>query len=383
MRVFLKASTALTAFGLIAGIGAPAVSAERIQMSLGGYFGGFFVVGSEDDGAGEPGANRRSHGIQREAEVFFKGETTLDNGMKVGVQVELEAETCADQIDETYIYFDGGYGKVILGSENGVGYLMGVTAPNRLQNFALSDPRHRLIRPPADLFTGGNAATAIITRVGQQTSADFEKFTYMTPRIGGFSFGVSYTPEACEEGTGAGFCGGSYAGFALDNTANQFSEIKEAALRYDGKFGDVTVMASAGIANGDNENRTAGFRGDRTDYGFGARLGYMGWTLGAAYRHDDLGLSGSNTDRQDYAVGITYATGPWGFGLNYAHIDHEEGAAGGEDQLDQFQAEVTYALGPGVEVQLGLIHYSFEDNTGLPANENDGTFLVIGTYLAF
>ncbi len=46
------------------------------------------------------------------AEVRFKGETTLDNGLTVGAQIELEGENAGDQIDKSFVYWSGGFGRV-------------------------------------------------------------------------------------------------------------------------------------------------------------------------------------------------------------------------------------------------------------------------------
>jgi outer membrane protein OmpU len=101
MKKLLIGTTALVAVGSIA---TGAQSADRIKMGVGGYFLGFFVVGDQDLDAG-----LRNHDVQREGEIIFSGSTKLDNGITVGAQVQLEAETCADQIDETFMYFSGGF----------------------------------------------------------------------------------------------------------------------------------------------------------------------------------------------------------------------------------------------------------------------------------
>ena len=41
------------------------------------------------------------------SEICFIGQTTLDNGLTVGVNVQIEANTEADQVDETYLFLQG------------------------------------------------------------------------------------------------------------------------------------------------------------------------------------------------------------------------------------------------------------------------------------
>lgn len=151
-------------------------------------------------------------------------------------------------------------------------------------------------------------------------------------------------------------------------------------------FGLFDLALSAGFAHSDIEAAAAG-RDERQEWGgFGAQVNYAAWSLGGAYRHDDQGFSVRNNDRTDYSIGLRYRPGPWGLAVNYSHIKHEDGGttdAPGADTLDQFQLEGMYALGPGIELQAGIIRYDFADSTNLPANENRGTFFIFGTFITF
>ena len=87
MRKVLLGSTALVAAGMLAGSGAPAQGAEPITLSLGGYYQAFFVIRAQSDS----GARDIRHSeVQQEGEVFFSGSTTLDNGITVGVNIQLK-----------------------------------------------------------------------------------------------------------------------------------------------------------------------------------------------------------------------------------------------------------------------------------------------------
>ena len=128
MKKVLLGTTALVALGVLP---IAAQAADKIQLGLSGYYRFYAVGASLDDGTDassptgmEVGAGIRDHGVGREGEIHFRGQTTLDNGIKVGVRVELEAETSLDQIDNSYIYFDGGFGRVEMGSMWGPGVIM-------------------------------------------------------------------------------------------------------------------------------------------------------------------------------------------------------------------------------------------------------------------
>ena len=126
MKKLLSGTTALVAAGLLS---SGAYAADPIKISVGGYFAGGMIFVSQDDGAGEPGANTRNHRIEREGEISFTGSTTLDNGIKVGINVQLEAETCGDQIDESFLWFEGAFGKIQFGSEDSAATGLNVGTP--------------------------------------------------------------------------------------------------------------------------------------------------------------------------------------------------------------------------------------------------------------
>ena len=80
---------------------APAMAAEKIKISVGGYMEQWFgYVSSDDDTSGN---DFSGVDIKSDAEIHFKGSTTLDNGIEFGVNVQLEGNgNAGDQIDESY-----------------------------------------------------------------------------------------------------------------------------------------------------------------------------------------------------------------------------------------------------------------------------------------
>ncbi|HTH15238.1 MAG TPA: porin, partial [Magnetospirillum sp.] len=128
MKKVLIASTALVAASL-AGGGAQA--SEKIKLELGGY-SKWWIVGAwqEDSFKRAAGVQPVAVDVKGDNQIYFGGDTTLDNGLKIGVNVVLEAgggnETRAvnlgsvvstDVIDKSNIYVEGGFGKVIVGTE--------------------------------------------------------------------------------------------------------------------------------------------------------------------------------------------------------------------------------------------------------------------------
>src|SRR5688572_32868104 len=107
-----KLLLATAAFAVLA----PAAQAE-IKLDLGGYFKGYAAYSDQDT------ADLRDFDIRRKSEIFFEGETTLENGLTVGFHSSLFQENNADeddfnQLEESYLYMSGNWGRVNLGREN-------------------------------------------------------------------------------------------------------------------------------------------------------------------------------------------------------------------------------------------------------------------------
>ncbi|MBC8240791.1 MAG: porin [Alphaproteobacteria bacterium] len=360
-------TTAMVAGAMLLAAGT-AQGAEKIHLGLGGYFKAFVVGANQNDG---PAISARNHGIAQESEIHFKGETKLDNGITFGVSVELEGETSTDQIDRTYIYAVGAFGKVMFGQHKTAPDQMAYGSPWAISGVGLASP---------DLVfaTLGNAvgSPAVISNI----SGEAEKLTYFTPRMRGVQLGLSYSPDNCEAPATA--CTSAGTGLQSKLDTGQQSEAIEIGANYMRQINGLDLALYAGMATGNVEGTAAGAE-DQDQWGLGLSLGYKGLTLGADYRKDDLGTSAASTDRTDYSVGLSYAIGELTAGVAYAHGEVEAGAGLGQDETDGYQVGATYGLGPGVVLTGGITYWDVQDNLNAAAIENAATVFVIGTVLSF
>ncbi len=359
----LLAGTALVG---VAAFATGASAAEKIRLGLGGYFNAYFAYGAQSDGSGEPGANVREHGIGREGEVYFTGETTLDNGLTASVVIQLEAETSTDQIDESYIAFKGGFGHLHIGSDDPATDSFLISAPGAVSGFGVNDPTF------TNISTGGNSIDANVTTVG--ISGDNDKVIYLSPSISGLSVGVSYAPDATEE---------SADGLRSDNDAGDQSREIALAAGYSRTVGALSFALYAGYAKANLEAAGGGFNDDQRQWGVGGEIGMAGVKVGASFREDNQGTSGAHTDRRDWNVGVGYETGPWAFSLGYGRTEIEEGAGAGEDTLDVTELAANYVVAPGLAVGSTVSYWDYQDNAGTKANENQATLLTFGVRVDF
>jgi len=326
---------------------APAMAADKINMQVGGYFvGAIAAVFDADLGVGAPGgADERTIRFAREAEIHFKGSTTLDNGIEIGVKFELEGgddQTAAfDNLDEAYMWVSGAFGEFQFGDQDGVGDQMPIVAPSPFLEHFAND---------TDLDPIGGIYTAGINTVAD-FSGDSMKIIYFTPRLAGFQVGLSYAPELAELSGDETYTDALSGEDAFENTF-------EAGITWEHGFNGVDLGASFVWVNSDG---TIAGTSDIDDWAAGASVGFAGFTVGGAYgQKDSAGLGGEEYKAWD--VGVTYGTGPWTFGVEYAEANRDENTTvAGVDEIEEsaILAGLAYSLGGGANVSLG---YKYGEN---------------------
>ena len=396
MKKILVASTALVAAGLISAGSASA--SEKIQLKLGGY-SKWWVVGAwgQDDyeaAVGKGSASANNVDVKGENEVWFGGSTTLDNGLKVGVDMQLRTggtlDTAASQtstgdvIDESYVWIQGGFGKFIVGTENNGTYLLHVTAPDAAGNWNEAGiiTGNQAIALPANVVTlpGGNT-TAILT------DGDAEKITYVAPSFYGLTVGGTYVPNVGAEDNQYSY---GYKGAS----SSAATEVYGVGALYNDTLGGVGVKVSAGWVTYDASGATA----NSIEYAFGTQLSYAGFTLGGSYRKVSQNFAGAansngtavtnSANGYGWDIGLQYATGPYAISVAYfdSKADGSQSASG-QDEIQAYQVSGKYTLGAGVDILATVGHIEYDDEraeaSGGDANHNEGWVATTGLSLQF
>ena len=188
MRKRLLGTTTLATLGILAyGVtGGEANAAEPISIEVGGFFGSVMTARDQSDHAG-----LREFDVDTSGEIQFKGSTTLDNGLTVGVRIEYEAHNQGGGgsiVDERYLTLDGGFGQLKLGSDDSAAYSMHYQAPVAAWQVGLNTPSY------AGLSGGGNLASSYLSTY-PTVGSDGNKIIYFSPRVGGIQLGASYQPD--------------------------------------------------------------------------------------------------------------------------------------------------------------------------------------------
>lgn len=376
MKKLLLTSVAVSGLAFAA---APAHA--ELELDAGGYFKGYFAYVDQDE-AGTAEVN--SFDIIRDTEVHFGGETTLDNGLTVGVHIEADADG-ADGfgVDESYLYMSGGWGRVNVGAEDGAAYLLQVAAPSADSNI---DGIRQFVQPVNyDVALGAGTADDFVNfnqiDYDQDPSGKSDKLTYLSPILNGFQAGLTFSPDTDSAD--------DLEGIGSDNVENAFGRTYEAAVRYEGQFNTVGVIVGAGYSFSELEAEEAGGpdsaepTDDRQAWNVGLDLDIGPFGIGAAYLNDDHGsLDSVNGVAQDtvaeedtFVVGADYTTGPFVIGASYLNSDYDDVV-----DIDRYSGGVTYEYGPGMTFR-GSIAYVNADIDG--ADEVDATSIVLGTQVNF
>lgn len=319
----------------------PAFAADDsgVKLGLGGYFKGYANYTNED--------NAKAVDFLRDTEIHFGGETTLDNGLTVGAHIEALADGGDGfEVDESYVYFAGSWGRVNAGKEDGSAYLLQVAAPSADDNI---DGIRQFVNP-TQYDTADYAAD--LARTG-------DKLTYLSPVFSGLQGGISYTPDAT---TNAGFSG--------NRSIVDDESVTEGALRYEGMVGSVGLIAGAGYALTSHDV-------DQWNAGVDLDIGAFG--LGAVYRdtNGEVGSTVATTDSKTWGVGTDYTTGPFKVGASYLNND----STAVDSVSDRYAAGVVYTYGPGMTFR-GSVNYTEADNVSAGTND-DATTVSVGTQINF
>jgi hypothetical protein len=388
MKKALLGTTALIAAGLAVG---DAYAADGVKLGLGGrYMGAAGVTFDDADGFDEDDA--RAYVFKQDVEVYFLGETVLDNGLTVGARVELEGQTSGDQIDAVYAYFSGGFGEIRFGDTAEAFAQMCYLVPTASGIFGADSPNFNFSNAGVTGYAGTNG-----TCFGLDDKAT--KIVYFSPYFAGFSFAASFTPDGTEDTRN--FVDGF--GTRSEEDLGQNSENLGIAASFVHDFNGVNLVVGGGGTW--SFDREASNVDERADYNAYAQVGFAGFTIGGA-----MGIrenrGGDGSDDFIYGAGVTYNWDAWTIGLGWTHGRYELAQPGTilaagpgttiaatsdvADDSNVFSLTASYALGPGIQIDGVVEYYDYQadgDEGGAPiiAGDRDyeGFAFGLGTLISF
>jgi outer membrane protein OmpU len=348
MKKSLLATTALAALGAVA-VASPA--SAKFEGGVSGYMEQWFGY-SDNKESINADSDRFDMISDVEFNIDFK--QTLDNGLTIGGQIQVEGQQPAGETDEQYIFIDGSFGRIEIGTDNGVGYRM---------HYGVASNGIGIDEGDWTSWIPGTSTESRATSIAAGIENDQNKITWFSPRINGIQLGVTYIPEMDVNATTPSTAGGE----ADNNRDNAYS----VAMNYNTSLADVSVKASLAY-----QNAGQGVQGKHDGYNAGLQLGFGGFTASLAYGEESDQNAANMDDVQILGVGLGYKAGAAGVSIAYIR---------GEDSDDNFKQNAlelgaSYTMGPGVTAK-GSIYYADSKTAGVDGA--DGVAAVAGLALSF
>ena len=423
MKRNLLTTTALVTAGAL--VAPTAFAEEGIKLGIGGYMNNYIGFGD----VSSDGNDFAETGMFSDGEVWFTGETTLDNGLSFGANVQLESFSSGDQIDENFGYMEGGFGRLQFGSENTAAYLMQYSAPN--VGAPINSGWVTVFIPQPAGHNAGFRTPGLSTFI--DLGNDENTLTYFTPRLFGFQVGVSYQAALAFGGDGKNFPAVADEdteyrhGIAVGvNFVESFGGVDVALAggyrRAEAPDTDITAIDPTGMGstNGAAVKTFTINRPDPQQVSGGINIGFAGLTIGGSIAAEldgvvnptmgtftnatHNGLAGANlpsgfpagifsntpggftsgatsTEGWSWDAGVSYGTGPWTFGVAYIYGEVEGSVTNGdEDTLDAVSGGVEYAVGPGITASLTGMYGNWQEEGG---GDNSGYLGIAGISFGF
>lgn len=367
MKKFLAGTTALVAAAVVAG---QAQAADPVKVSVGGFIAQGVGYIDQDKDVQQDYAEVTVHS---DSELYFRGSTKLDNGLTVGVNIDLYTDRGDTGQDDVFISIaSDSLGKVKIGATKGSSYGMSHKAP-AVGYVGLND----------GAYDDWSARPAAVTATDDDTmvvspSNDGNKIAYTSPNFGGVQVGFSYGLDATGTNETAVDVGGT-------NTGSD--TMMDAAIAYNGEVGGVGLGADVSYSKVFNGGTTGPAAEDETGIRGGLSLSIAGFTVGGSYMDQKNSGEVKDIDFSAWDAGVSYATGPYAVSFTFMEVKNDETATGStEDTQTMWALGGSYDLGAGVSLSASAFGVEYDDgstNTPNSVNDNDAFGIVTGISVSF
>ena len=349
MKKILLASAGLLALGSFG-----AQAAEPLKLSIGGDMNQWVGYASN-----KSYMNAADVDTMGDAHIDFTGETTLDNGLTVGVFVESNASQDASThgtvgnpaIEESYLYLSGKFGHLSLGQQDNIAATVHNSAPEVSGLGSQDGDWMDFILTP-----GGNIATQVTYLSTEAT----DNISYLTPSLYGFQLGFSYVPDTVVANSGA------------LSIAQQHQDLYAGSLVYTGELGPVGVSADLSMLSGNTTDSQANSK----TYQGGLQVSYAGFTLGGSYMQQNVSSKAAAElgagDSRGFDVGLSYEFEPFAVSLAYFNGKTDYAGSAGSDKVQAWNLGGSYNVGPGVDLIGSVMRAKFDSKTANDFSTDDG-----------
>lgn len=323
--------------------------------------------------------------VMGNAEIYFSGSTTLQNGVKIGAMIQLEAGTDSDTsdhtIDETYMTVDSKIGRLIVGNVKNVSNQMSVTSPNVSTLGVQETDFRRVVTVPA-YFSYNKATYALLDDIST-------KISYITPTVSGFTAGISLMP------------GNKKKGKDDDNLLIPSGGIKlfkygaDATALFQHDFGsfDLETSASYTVYKPNlRANDEWAKEKNINEYGAGLNISFGNWSVGGSYHYTNmsrdtakfLNLYANVAKGTSWDAGVKFSAGPFAASADVFQSRADSlTVEGKKDVFSMYQLSAQYKILAGIDVFADLAYLDFKSASDIRGLSNKGPAVAIGMNLNF
>ena len=371
LAAFLPGAAPVTAqeLGETLAIDAPVWQLGSYELTLGGFAHGALFLAQQSAGPLDPDGIDETDATGQ-VRVAPRLQRIYDSGLIVGaesrflvVRDTLSGDAYGnDALEKFYLYLQTGLGRVEIGQQDGVGYILGMTGPVVDRHITLENPhvhffRDPLTRNPLQAFSNENTVVS--------SSSNLAKASYLTPRLFGAQLGVSFTPNPLKSPlpvTGN-----------PSNLPNVQAAIWEVAASYATRVSNVAVGLSAAFARGALRNPTPG-HSDVYDAAFGLQFAYdwdmvrLSW--GGAYRISNgygfaPGSAFRDAESQRIHLSAMAERGPWRVGGEYSFGAADAPSGTANYDVNSYQLAAGYRLNDNLQLSAGWQWREYERSLGV------------------
>jgi len=267
----------------------------------------------------------------------------------------------SDFVQKVYGSMQTGLGRVDIGNSDGAAYALSITGPTVNEEVTIDNSNADFFRDP---ITRRNFTDTFALNSAVESSLNYAKISYFSPRLFGVQLAGSFTPSQ----------GKDVLPFLNPgpHVANRQTDMWEAAINYSNTFGQLTFGLYGGFIFGHNAAKTAGHKG-LTDWGVGSELDWsvnddVKWSFGGAYRETNtyvfnIDNSGSNTQSLHLSTTITY--GSWSAGVEFGN-GHSDGLLDAPTLgTHALLVDAAYAVNSNLQLSAGWEKLNYSRNAGI------------------
>jgi hypothetical protein len=336
MRKLLLGTTALAAAATLS------ANAALADISISGYYEWKYTSTSSDITANDG----TTFGSDSEIKFSFSNKT--DSGLTVGMVVEMESDAAG--IDESYLSIAGGFGKLVLGQNDGVGDSYGVSMED-------------LPKEEISAGVGDDNDMVIVNADIDGLSGDANKISYHLPEMGGLTAGVSFMNSGEAGSADSTEFGASYSmdagGAAV--TLGYATGTTEASGAQDTDSSVIGVMVSSG-------NITAAV--SQSTYEAAARASVAGTASTTTAARVAPITAMDQADEESIGAAVSFKVND-SLTLTAHTVETDDGIT--TEEYSNSGIEVAYTVASGLTAYLNVEDYDYKAGNSTGNTNNSGT----------